>query len=666
MSNAIFFNHIKENKLNSQIIKRIESYSKRHDNTIIYLINSALGEKNVYAYQEQAIVILSPGHKLIFIYLDNNEEEATNYTEDFISDLEAISKKYGYQEYIGRARTWRDELTCSYYANNDAFDIENILKNEETQIADKDTKRKCELIISLLTGCINDIKKIGIKQPGSLLEQVKKKIILFDAEQTRFIYRQYAVKKVVSVQGLSGTGKTELLLHKLKELYSENDSNKIFFTCHNIALSRKIRQRIPPFFDMMKVDKQIKWNERLWMVHAWGSHLNANSGLYSYLCNYYQLPFHRFSRATSYKQIFSEVLNLLNQYQNFQPCFDYILVDESQDFPDEFFDVCKKVVRHKVYVAGDIFQDIFETVKKTSRGFDIFLNRCYRTDPRTLMFAHSVGLGLFEDKKFNWFENEEWKRLGYSVQEIKSERKIQLYRNPIRRFDNENLESSVIIKNDTNPNAVIKIIKDLRNENENLIPGDIAIIILDDSREIYTYIDQLAQKINLELKWSILRGYESKGTKDDSVYITNPNNVKGLEFPYVICVTNKILDTYKYRNTLYTMLTRSFIQSFLMVTQNYKLDIFEDGLKFINLNHYIETSKPSEEDMQQIHQTILDYQGEEELSYDEFIEQIFNDLEIQNSAVRSKIKNTLLGTTIDKFDKERIIEFIKYNIPFFL
>ena len=39
-------------------------------------------------------------------------------------------------------------------------------------------------------------------------------------------------------------------------------------------------------------------------------------------------------------------MNVLNAIpsKNFKPCFDYILVDESQDFPEVFFDVCKKVV----------------------------------------------------------------------------------------------------------------------------------------------------------------------------------------------------------------------------------------------------------------------------------------------------------------------------------
>lgn len=54
------------------------------------------------------------------------------------------------------------------------------------------------------------------------------------------------------------------------------------------------------------------------------------------------------------------------------------------------------MVRHKVYMAGDVFQDIFDSVKKKKWGVDIVLNRCYRTDPRTLMFAHAVGLGLLK------------------------------------------------------------------------------------------------------------------------------------------------------------------------------------------------------------------------------------------------------------------------------
>lgn len=74
---------------------------------------------------------------------------------------------------------------------------------------DKSYYRIGELLISLLIGSINDIEKVGIEIPETLLERVKKNIILFDGDQTRFIYKKFP-KKTVSIQGLSGTGKTEL------------------------------------------------------------------------------------------------------------------------------------------------------------------------------------------------------------------------------------------------------------------------------------------------------------------------------------------------------------------------------------------------------------------------------------------------------------------------
>lgn len=84
------------------------------------------------------------------------------------------------------------------------------------------------------------------------------------------LYIRNFQNKVVTIQGLSGTGKTELLLHKLKDLYTSEDDTKIFFTCHNIALANTLRERIPTFFNFMKVEKQIEWNKRLWVNRALG------------------------------------------------------------------------------------------------------------------------------------------------------------------------------------------------------------------------------------------------------------------------------------------------------------------------------------------------------------------------------------------------------------
>ena len=516
-----------------------------------------------------------------------------------------------------------------------------------------------------MTGSINDISHIGTTEPKNILDRVKKKIVLFDGEQTRFIYRKFPIKKLISVQGLSGTGKTELLLHKLKDLYTENDSNKIFFTCHNIALADKLKQRIPKFFDFMKVDKQIKWNERLWMNRAWGSKSDPSTGLYSYICDYYNLTFYRYYNGIDYQFIFSKALSEIKKIpsKEFQPCFDYILIDESQDFPEIFFELCKKITKKKVYIAGDIFQDIFDSVKKTKRGVDIVLNRCYRTDPRTLMFAHAVGLGLFETKKLNWFDKSGWENLGYKTDYSKKGSLI-LSRLPIKRFEELETNSSVEIINDTTISFVINIIQKLKIENPTLLPGDIAIILLENDHDTYKYIDKLSIRISNTIKCKISRGFESKSATEDAIYITNPNNVKGLEFPFVICITKKILNTYRYRNSLYTMLTRSFLKSFLLVTDSTGISIQMEGLKYINEYRSIITSIPNPNEIKEIERTILDIQDEQSESYQDFLENIFNELDINSKPMQEAIIKMLTNTNFDKFDTERVKQFIKKNLEF--
>ena len=65
-------------------------------------------------------------------------------------------------------------------------------------------------------------------------DKIKQKIVLFDGDQTRFIYTKPSKKKIL-IQGLSGTGKTELLLHKLRDLYTASKENRIIFTCRAIS-----------------------------------------------------------------------------------------------------------------------------------------------------------------------------------------------------------------------------------------------------------------------------------------------------------------------------------------------------------------------------------------------------------------------------------------------
>lgn len=659
MENSLFYNNIEQTDINRDVINQIKEYIENNPTEQIYLISAPLGEnKYSYDYEESAMVILSPNHKVIFLDLSNNEDEFEEYYEDFIEDLASISDKFNYKKYIGRPRRWRDNLITKEVKSDD-FNIKEILSAHRVK---KEEERKTELIISLLIGSINDIEKIGVEKPETLLEKVKNNIILFDGEQTRFIYQPLNQKRV-SIQGLSGTGKTELLLHKLKEIYTSEEETKTFFTCHNIALANTLKSRIPNFFNFMKVEKQIQWNVQLWVDRAWGSQRDKNSGLYSYICDFYNIPFMRFTYATTYEMIFKLALEQINQIDKdeFKYAFDYILIDERQDFPDVFFELCEKITSKQVYIAGDIFQDIFDNIiEQRVANVDFILNKCYRTDPKILMFAHSIGMGLFEDKKLNWLTDTEWKASGYNIE--RNNQEVCLSRESIRRFEDLELEniSTMKIEKYINTSQIVDIINNIKRDNSTVTPDDVAIIILDNNNTIYSYIDKLEHEIMTKVKWNVNRGFQSKEKIDNTLFITNRNNVKGLEFPFVICITAKILDGYKYRNTLYTMLTRSFIQSFLLVKNDTNLEVQTRGLKTIESENCIKTIEPTHKEKEAIKNTIITVKEETNISYKEFLSPIFDSFKLDTKC-RKKLMKQIVDNIEDKFNTEEVTEYIKFN-----
>lgn len=417
MDNSLFYCGISVANEHKSFIDMLKVHSNQ-TSTQIYIINTPLGTENSYQYNyEDAVIVLIPKHKICIIDLKNNEKnpQFEDFCEDFIEDLGYLSDKYSYRKELGRPRAWKDLLITQTSISN----IKNI--NDLLSVTDLPNdilKRNANYLISLLTGSINDISRIGGSHPNTILDEVKKKIILFDGDQSRFIYSDNPSKKRVLIQGLAGTGKTELLLHKLKDLYIKNKNSKIVFTCFNKILAQSMNKRIPEFFNFMKVEEQIKWNERLWVMHSWGSRGQANTGVYSYICTNYNINFHPYSYTWSFDRACSEAISELREQEYIEPCFDYMLIDESQDFPQNFLELCEIVTKNVVYTAGDIFQDIYDRTIIKSVSSDYLLNKCYRTDPKTLMFAHAVGMGLYEIPVIRWLEDEEWISCGYKVSRI--------------------------------------------------------------------------------------------------------------------------------------------------------------------------------------------------------------------------------------------------------
>ena len=74
---------------------------------------------------------------------------------------------------------------------------------------------------------------------------------------------------------------------------------------------------------------------------------------------------------------------------------------------------------------------------------------------------------------------------------------------------------------------------------------------------IYGWLSaRLEEEVTRRIGWHVNRAYKTKIKYDGMVFLTNYNNVKGLEFPFVICVTSHADRGRRgHRNALYMMIS---------------------------------------------------------------------------------------------------------------
>lgn len=640
MNSNYFYSNVGQSSKNKSFLEEVQRIAESIKQQV-YVLSSPLIDGKYQYDDDSLMIVLSSKRKVAFVTTHQMSDDFKDLCEDIIEDIGSISDKYGYKEKIGRPRIWRDKLTC-IYSITDIKDIHTWFCNE-ISINDSNDFRTLDLLVSLFIGSINDVKNITIEEPNNILDKVKHKIQLFDGQQTRFIYEELdAEGKQITIQGLSGTGKTELLMHKLKDLYVKNEKAVFGFTCFNKILSRKLRERIPEFFNFMKVEQQIDW-ERLLCVSAWGNYGNADSGIYRYICSFYDITFQSFRECRSFDVVCQKAIEQIkDKIKDYGYAFTYIFIDESQDFKESFFNLCELVTEKKCFIAGDIFQSIFEEKKNNVIPPNFLLSKCYRTDPKTLMFAQALGMGLFENEKLWWLDKDQWEQCGYNVN-IKG-REYTLTREPLRRFEDidDDFDSLKIVGVEDIVGGTIKLIKKIYSEFSTVTPDDIAIIFLDTDQYIYQYASEIERAIGLEMSLECNIAYESKKTEKGKILISNKNNIKGLEYPFVICITKKILKDKSYRNTMYTMLTRSFIRSYLMLLKGDDNGFTEEmlvGGQHIMKEKNIVVIEPTEQEQEKIKAWIKS--GKQALSLEDRINKTFEELHITNPLIIETIRKSL-------------------------
>lgn len=595
----------------------------------ILLLDYILGEKLDKNYNVENNFIFSiPKYDISIIsYVDSetSKDAAYNFYYDVIDDIAYYIKLYEYEELLGKPREkkykinhfiiYKNLTNNDFEDNKDAIKIphncNSIIKNifdeleKVNNLNDYETKRRIKAIRSILTESINDAKEVN-NLSESRLDIVKNFIKNYDKDQLNFIHYDNKYQQTTKIQGIAGSGKTFLLLHKLIREYIRNKDSKIIMTCHNKSLVVDLRSNINSLANSLKIKEQIDWENRLTLSHAWDIYRKI---CYKLSINYY--PFFSSLKNNSFDISCSKTLKDIENIK-IEPIYDFIFIDEAQDLPESWIKLCEKISK-KVYVAFDIFQNIFNipSLEKVAEC-DYTLSHCYRTPPFLLMFGHSIAMGLFEnDKKIQWFDKPQyWEKCGYIVDgnpELDSS-VLSLSRHPLSRFENEEKEECLhfydfsninIYDNKSLANKIIEIIDNIKVDNS--LEDRLHEIIIIDNREDYESVIALSYILKHDKGLEINNIIESKERSfDNSIQFTNVNNVKGLEFGFVIITDITLKQSIISRNRIYMSLTRALLEAHIIFFNQDDYSFLWDNYKLLQSEHCIKTKVPTLEERNNI------------------------------------------------------------------
>lgn len=442
---------------------------------------------------------------------------------------------------------------------------------------------------------------------GALLKRIEREIANLDAHQKKAAIELPDGPQ--RIRGLAGSGKTIVLAQKAAYLHSIQPDWRIVMTFQTRSLYQQFSRLITQFtFESIKEEPD--WDQ-LSLMHAWGG--SAIAGVYAEICRQTGHTPLNFSEAKSrfgYQHAFEGACNELlhKSGTKVEPLYDAVLIDEAQDLPRSFFEICYLATKppHRVVYAYDELQnlsdfemlppeDLFGNKPNTniprvrltqSQGKprrDIILPKCYRNPPWVLSTAHAMGFGVYRTRGLvQMFEETSlWPEIGYRSAngEIALGKHADIERDPNAspEFFQEllSVKDSLVVKKfsdrDKEYKWVLEQIK-LALTKDELDPDDILIIIADpfSVRSEAAAILRLFAKEDIGVHLAGVMTSASEFFKPNSIPITSIYRAKGNEAPLVFVVGAEHcaggLELSKKRNILFTAMTRS--RGWLRVTGN--------------------------------------------------------------------------------------------------
>ena len=553
-------------------------------------------------------LIVSPNHGVIVIYSSDitRIDQSTLEQEEKILDKVAghitskLFRNDALRSGLGQLAIPIDAVLLTRNINDDTSRLESkyrfitstselvqLFKDKKTAVA----QTLIEEAISSLQGAKGllrpEERNVANFPPTSKvakIHDVESKILKFDNEQQDGYIP--AINGPHRIRGLAGSGKTVILAMKVVQtlLREKNPNVSVLYTFSTKSLYQHVQRLIHRFFREFHDD--MSYLDCVKVLHAWGG--STNPGVYYNACRAHDVQPLTFSSAQRLApfgtQAFEYACQQLLNTTEIKPLYDYVFVDEAQDYGKYYLQLCTKLAKNNCVTFGaDVFQNIFQPKVITANEIfgdvlefqqDDFLETCYRTPLHVLVAAHAVGLGVYGDQVQVIESVDSWKGFGYDVLTRNSgnfdlNEQIQVRRSEIKSPTLVNECKEQLIKTKSGFGSLQEEANFVANQividinQDGLLPQDILVICMDDRacNDYFIALENslLAQNIqtnNVNANKYSINDFHVKGR----VTLSTVHKAKGNEaYSVYIMGCDSICHnlSLKNRNQLFTAMTRT-------------------------------------------------------------------------------------------------------------
>ncbi|MBN4092707.1 ATP-binding domain-containing protein [Methylobacterium sp. OT2] len=294
---------------------------------------------------------------------------------------------------------------------------------------------------------------------GDKLQRLNDSIANLDAHQSAAVIE--TVDGVQRIRGLAGSGKTIVLALKVAYLHAQHPEWQIAITFNTRSLREQFTRLVNNFV-YEQTNEEPDW-DKIDIIHSWGSP-NTPAGMYYSFTKENNTVYYDFRAAQDKfgadREFDGACKSALDGAPSPKQIYDAILIDEAQDLPPSFLQLCYRSLKppKRLVYAYDELQslnnatlpppeELFGTDKR-GRPYvqfaevapgqprqDIILRVCYRNSRPILATAHALGFGIYRepDGLIATFDQAHlWKDVGYVVRngELRDDQYVSLARTP--------------------------------------------------------------------------------------------------------------------------------------------------------------------------------------------------------------------------------------------